>query len=649
MSDLGRPAATLIANEVVIKIVRAEPSNLSGYQEERKYFTCGVQKYLTVSGETRYDVDCVSDEICHFANNGTAGLTTIPPSGVIVGKRHIHKEDKRQSSSSINLECSECCKGDLCNSQGCGIAGYPSDRGTICYGCSQESDPSRCETLTFCRKDQECSIVGNVHSGFGKRQAGAFNERMCGSCCSTDLCNHHCGGHQTSPPSSTYPAVTNIAYVTTTTPMPTTHMPTRYHDAKWTSFIVLFKEQYSSSSGTVQIMIASETPTVLKVQLPTYQYSGRIETHSISSGFYALNYSTSLRGKGSQKDYKAIMINSTSPISVYGLNHWTGSTEGYMALPVEGLGTEYKIPSLEPTQDDANFMIAATEANTRISITFRSSSSVRYATSYYSSSKNLTITLDKLQTFHLSHSHDLTGTRIYSNKPIAVISGTVCSHVWRTYDNCVDLTEYIPPINYWGTEVLVPDFKMNKNFTIKILSAESNTHIDMYSQNRSIDSFTMPNDVHERNFTHRLPLYIKSNGPILVTIYSHEMSNKQMASMFTVPAMAYYRNEYNIAVPKISDFDNYLLIMVKSKDMTGLRIGGSYNYIAKGTKSEVVCGNTGTFCTVIYVTPSQSDYYYFINHVDSSVRFGVIVYGVSQYNSHHYVYSYPGGMYLPQI
>ncbi|KAK3103787.1 hypothetical protein FSP39_021899 [Pinctada imbricata] len=270
-------------------------------------------------------------------------------------------------------------------------------------------------------------------------------------------------------------------------------------------------------------MIASETSNVITVQLPNYHYSGRTETHRIDSGFYALNYSTALRGEGSQKNYKAMMINSTRPISVYTLNHWTGSTEGYMALPVEGLGTEYKIPSFEPTQDDANLMIAATEDDTQIRVTFKSSSSVKYLSSYYSSSKNLTTSLNKLQTLHLSHSHDLTGTRIYSNKPIAVISGTSCSHVWHNYDNCVDLTEYIPPIKYWGTEVLVPDFKTNNNFTIKILSAEPSTHVDIYSQNRSIDSFTMFNDVHKWNFTHRLPLYIKSSGPILVTVYSAEM------------------------------------------------------------------------------------------------------------------------------
>ena len=66
---------------------------------------------------------------CHFKSNHTSPTKSKPTTtvavGVVVGKRASDDSanDKRQVPASINLECSECCKGDLCNAQGCGISG----------------------------------------------------------------------------------------------------------------------------------------------------------------------------------------------------------------------------------------------------------------------------------------------------------------------------------------------------------------------------------------------------------------------------------------------------------------------------------------------------------------------------------------------
>ena len=407
----------------------------------------------------------------------------------------------------------------------------------------------------------------------------------------------------------------------------------------------MFKSQYSTYNGALEILFASETSNTVYVTLPTGQ-----DTFTMGSGIYVRNVSTSLRGSGDEKDNKAIFVNATDPISVFGLNQWVGSTDGYMAIPIEGLGKEYKLVTLEPTQANSNFMVAAVENNTRVNININSNSRLHYKGTYYDSSNNLTVTLNRLQTLHITHPHDLTGTRIVSDKPIAVLSGDECSHVMTTYDNCADMTEYLPPVIHWGVEFIVPKLENTTHYTLKIISAEGGAKIDTYDKTGRHDTYTLSGDVKALNITMSagLPLFIRSNSPIMVAVFpAGSSSEHHMGSMFLVPSISHFKTEYNIAIP--NGFDSRIVIIVQTKDVDGIRIDG------KGIRTDVnfstVSNSYGNF--KVY-TPLNGHFtskrYVHITHT-RNVPFGVLVYGVAQriYSRHPQMFSYPGGMYFPSL
>ncbi|GFS06411.1 hypothetical protein ElyMa_004706100, partial [Elysia marginata] len=50
--------------------------------------------------------------------------------------------------------CVECCRGDLCNVEGCGSMSIMSSNQLPCLACSDISDPSTCSTTTICQAGQ---------------------------------------------------------------------------------------------------------------------------------------------------------------------------------------------------------------------------------------------------------------------------------------------------------------------------------------------------------------------------------------------------------------------------------------------------------------------------------------------------------------
>ncbi|XP_053387139.1 uncharacterized protein LOC128550963 [Mercenaria mercenaria] len=91
---------------------------------------CSVEKITNSFGDTVYNVGCITQSLCHntsFAHQG---------SDLVV--------------------CRECCQFDLCNAKGCGVSGYPQNRGPICYSCPMQTSPDTCHKIAFCEAGDVC-------------------------------------------------------------------------------------------------------------------------------------------------------------------------------------------------------------------------------------------------------------------------------------------------------------------------------------------------------------------------------------------------------------------------------------------------------------------------------------------------------------
>jgi hypothetical protein len=104
---------------------------------------------------------------------------------------------------------------------------------------------------------------------------------------------------------------------------------------------------------------------------------------------------------------KGIHITANDPITVYGLNNWSATTDAFMALPVNALGTDYRTLSYKTTFNNMGscFSVVATQDATNLTIYNHQTSSTT------------NVTLNTGQTYHVEATvlnEDLTGSRIQS-------------------------------------------------------------------------------------------------------------------------------------------------------------------------------------------------------------------------------------------
>ena len=148
---------------------------------------------------------------------------------------------------------------------------------------------------------------------------------------------------------------------------------------------------------------------------------------------------TSLK-TGETVDKTGIHIVSTTPISVYGIGHYPGSSDGFLALPTAALGSTYvtvgtgRYGSRRPgNQCCGGFVIVGTQNATNVTI------STLKATKSHAANTPWTVTLNQGQTYLVSSkvnitgsaagdtsSNDLTGSLITSTQPVAVFGGASC-------------------------------------------------------------------------------------------------------------------------------------------------------------------------------------------------------------------------------
>jgi uncharacterized protein (TIGR02145 family) len=171
---------------------------------------------------------------------------------------------------------------------------------------------------------------------------------------------------------------------------------------------------------------------------------------------------------------KGIHITANDPITVYGLNNWSATTDAFMALPVNALGTDYRTLSYKTTFNNMGscFSVVATQDATNLTIYNHQTSSTT------------NVTLNTGQTYHVEATvlnEDLTGSRIQSNFPVAVFGSNDICQVPLGCIAADHLVEQMFPYYSWGKNfVTVPlAGRDNSGDIFRILAAEDATIISI--------------------------------------------------------------------------------------------------------------------------------------------------------------------------
>ncbi|MCB2261509.1 MAG: hypothetical protein LGR52_00970 [Candidatus Thiosymbion ectosymbiont of Robbea hypermnestra] len=327
---------------------------------------------------------------------------------------------------------------------------------------------------------------------------------------------------------------------------------------------------------------------------------------------------------------RAVLVNLDGDATVYAINRVRQSTDAFLALPVDALGTRYRVVAYRSVQGSSQVAVAATADGTEVRIW--PSAPVRGAPT----DGPIVRRIDRGQVYSLVGAHssaDLTGTSIEASAPVAVMAGAKCAYVPPQITACDHLTQMIPPLSTWGKRfVTVPIATRKKGDLIRILADTDETRV-------RIDGTQVASLGAGRFFDRILvdPALIEADRPILVGQYALGSAYDGVVSdpFFTlVPPSEQFLDRYIFATPMSGFRSHFISIVAPTDSLSSLNLDGRP---VDGSRFRPI-RRSGYSGGALELTPGT-------HRIEGDGPFGILVYGFDSHDS----YGYPGGMAFTRI
>ena len=344
-----------------------------------------------------------------------------------------------------------------------------------------------------------------------------------------------------------------------------------------------------------------------------------------------------LRQQWTSLESKAILVESSEDVIVYGVNMELFSNDGFLALPTSVQGTRYYTVSYWPAELRTQFGIIGLSDGTVVDIRLPNPSSgpvsVSYGGATYGNGQTFRIDLNRFDTFQAQSSGDLSGTFIHSSHNVSVFSGNVRTNV-GSGDSRDHLVEQLPPLSSWGKRfATVPTPMRTTGDVIRIVASQDNTVVHIEGEGNY--TIARAGEVLERVLSSSHNHLLESSAPVLVVqiVYS-QLSTSEPAdpAMMLIPPVEQWSRDYTFVTPHYSggvtggDYANRLLVVVEDSEKDGLRldgqqlsaswspvpgttfVGGDVNVSSQGVHSFRHESPTVTFCAWLYGAADRESY-----------------------------------------
>jgi hypothetical protein len=399
-------------------------------------------------------------------------------------------------------------------------------------------------------------------------------------------------------------------------------------DSKGTDFWVMFNSNLGTPALT--LFITGDVATTGTVAIPglavTTPFSivpGTVTSVPITA--------TAAMVTADGTENKAIHITANAEVTVYGLNRIQATTDAYLGLPTDILGTDYIVLTYTGLGGAGSQLgVVATANVTTVTITPSVTTGARVVGVPYN------VVLNQGQAYQLRNNTantDLTGTLITSDKPIAVFGGNQCANVPVGVSFCDHLVEEIPPTNTWGKSfVTMPLATRTLGDTFRVLASSNNTSVFV---NSVFKALLNKGQKYEQIITG--PATITADNPVLVAQYSNGTSFDGVTSdpfMMLIPPFEQFLNGYTVTTPASGFALNFINVVAPSAAVGSTTLDG----VAIPAAGFTPIGASGFSGAQRAVSLGS-------HRLAGPLPFGVFVYGFADFDS----YGYPGGLALGQV
>lgn len=285
-----------------------------------------------------------------------------------------------------------------------------------------------------------------------------------------------------------------------------------------------------------------------------------------------------------------VHVESDNDVAVYGLSHRHASTDTYVGLPTNVLGTAYRAigyyanPNTGGQGLATEFTIVSTQDHTVVTMSLAADSrGGRKAGETFSIELNQGDTYMVHGNTQARKRSDLTGSLITSTKPIAFFVGHSCAQIPPEVSFCDQLLEQEPPIPSWGRQFYVGRFEGKSQYVIRAMASEDNTQVFLDNHlvaKLNAGQFYENNHLADNSF-------ITASAPILVAEYaqSADADSVKMGDpfMLLITPTEQFLNYYRFATPVNGDWYHYINLVVPLDAEASLKVDGRTVPIRKFT------------------------------------------------------------------
>ncbi|XP_048357601.1 IgGFc-binding protein-like [Sphaerodactylus townsendi] len=275
---------------------------------------------------------------------------------------------------------------------------------------------------------------------------------------------------------------------------------------------------------------------------------------------------------GTAKFCNTVLVEADQDVSVLALNSKQNSADTNVVYPVDSLGTEYFI--LTPPGDGTGlykeFSIIAWREAVEVEIYLKGS--VRFQQRIYKTGTKLSVSLLPYEAVQFQSRQDLSGTRIRSSQPVAVLSGHSCA---RLNTKCNHVVEQLLPVTSWGRSFFVPPLSFQTKYDIAYIVASQSTLVTYFSGGTHKNQLVMAGTVFQLKVTPSAPLYISASAGIQVFFFCTGGSYNRIAFdpfLLNIPDTSSYCTSYSLRSQ--TGFENYALVIAKKAVAAAVAMDG---------------------------------------------------------------------------
>lgn len=400
-----------------------------------------------------------------------------------------------------------------------------------------------------------------------------------------------------------------------------------------TDFYLGFPQNYAGETPNLRLFITGNSSTNGTVAVPGIGFS---MAYSVTPGTITtvtLPAAAQSSGNGSV-DSLGIHVTAKAPVTVYGLNSIPFTTDAYLGLPAQLLGTEHIVLGYTGGGGGpSEFQVVGSQDNTQVTITPSTDAPGHPANVAF------TVTLNQLQTYQLqatSTATDLSGTIITSTKPIALFGGSVCTEIPNEgYSACDYVVEQIPATGTWGEDFLtVPLASRSGGDTFRVIARDAGTKVTI---DGTLVTTLGKAQIYQTLLNSTSNHSINTSGPALVAQYANSSSFDNTTGdpfMMLISPTEQFQTSYTVSTPSTDPeaFTNYINVVALTSSESACRVDGTaistFHPIGSASYSgaQIPVG-IGT------------------HNLSCPNAFGVYSYGFYDYDG----YGYPGGLGLKFI